>query len=461
MLQKRELSVVVLAAGQGTRMKSPLAKVLHRIGNIPMLSHVISKAKALSPSQILIVYGHAGDQLRAQYANENVIWVAQEKQRGTGDAVGKTLPFIPLDHRVLVLYGDVPLISVNTLENLIQNTPAEAVGILTAVVDDPSGLGRIVRDQNGQVKCIVEEKEANAKEQAIKEINSGIGLFEASQLAAWLPRLHNDNAQGEFYLTDVLEMAVKEKKAIFTCSPKRSEEVAGINDRAQQAQVERDYQRQLAEQYMAQGVEISDPQRFDVRGELTVGNNVFIDVNVLFEGKNTIQNEVRIGANCVLINCEVEEGAVILPFSHLENAKIGKNAMVGPFARVRPGTELADGAHVGTFVEIKNSFVGQRTKINHLSYIGDATIGKEVNIGAGTITCNYDGANKHQTIIEDRVHIGSDSQLVAPVRIKEGATLAAGSTLTKDAPADKLTLTHQLTHRSQDWQRPVKSEEKK
>jgi bifunctional UDP-N-acetylglucosamine pyrophosphorylase/glucosamine-1-phosphate N-acetyltransferase len=459
--RERELSVVILAAGQGKRMKSPLAKVLHEIGGKPMLSHVIAKAKALDPSQILIVYGHAGEQLISYYSNEKLVWVEQLEQKGTGDAVAKAMAKVPQDHRVLVLYGDVPLIDVKTLENLIHSTPSEGVGIVTASVDEPQGLGRIVRDQAGKVSCIVEEKDATEKERAIKEINSGIGLYEAAHLLKWLPALNNDNVQGEFYLTDVLESAVKEKKEVYTCSPRRAQEVAGINDRVQQAAVERDYQRQQCETLMQQGTQIADPNRVDIRGDLEVGKEVFIDVNVLFEGKNTLHQGVRIGANCVLINSEIEEGAQIMPFSHIENAKIGKGATVGPFARVRPGTVLSKDAHIGTFVEIKNSQVGERSKINHLSYIGDAQIGKDVNIGAGCITCNYDGANKHQTIIEDNVHIGSDTQLVAPVKVGQGATVGAGSTLTKDAPAEQLTLTHQLTPRSQDWQRPKKSEDKK
>lgn len=451
----------MLAAGQGTRMKSSLAKVLHPIGGRPMLSHVLSTAKTLHPAQILVVYGHAGEQLRAQYSNENIVWVAQPEQRGTGDAVAKALPFIPLDHRVLVLYGDVPLISAETLCDVVEHIPHGGVGLVTAKLPDPTGLGRIIRDKQGHVQCIIEEKDATPEERAIKEINSGIAVFEADQLARWLPKLSHHNAQGELYLTDLTKIAVAENCPIYTCSPKNIEEVAGVNDRCQQSQVERMYQRQRAEYYMRQGVEISDPNRFDVRGELLIEGNVFIDVNVIFEGKNTLNSGVRIGPHCVLINCEIGEGVTILAHSYLENAKVSNQATIGPFTRLRPGSKIEQDAHIGTFVEIKNSVVGERSKINHLSYIGDATIGKDVNIGAGTITCNYDGANKHQTIIEDNVHIGSDSQLVAPVHIGKGATLGAGSTLTKDAPAGKLTLTHQLEQRSQDWPRPVKSDDKK
>lgn len=461
MLPNKGLSIVVLAAGQGTRMKSSLAKVLHQIGGRPMLSHVLDKAKTLDPSQILVVYGHAGEQLKAQYSNENIVWVSQAEQKGTGDAVAKAMPFIPPDHRVLVLYGDVPLISTETLRDLVEHTPSEGVGIVTAKLSDPTGLGRIVRDEQGCVRHIVEEKDANEEERAIKETNSGIALFEAKQLERWLPKLCHNNAQKELYLTDLTKIAVDENCFIFTCSPKNIEEVVGVNDRCQQVQVERVYQRQQAEHYMRQGVEISDPNRFDVRGELAVENDVFIDVNVIFQGKNTLHKGARIGAHCVLINSEVGEEVTILPYSYLENAKVSHGAVVGPFARLRPGTEIGQKAHIGSFVEIKNSMVGEKTKINHLSYIGDATIGKEVNIGAGTITCNYDGANKYQTIIEDDVHIGSDSQLIAPIHIGKGATIAAGSTLTKDAPAEKLTLTHQLEQRSQSWSRPVKPDDKK
>lgn len=442
-------------------MRSSLAKVLHQIGGRPMLSHVLDKAKSLNPSQILVVYGHAGEQLRTQYSDENIVWVSQPLQKGTGDAVAKAVPFIPLDHRVLVLYGDVPLISAETLQNLVEHTPRKGVGIVTAKLPDPTGLGRIVRDKQGRVQCIIEEKDATEDERAIKEINSGIAIFEAEQLTHWLPNLRHNNAQGELYLTDLTKIAVGENCPIYTCSPKKIDEVAGVNDRCQQAQVERDYQRQQAEHYMREGVQIVDPDRFDVRGELHAEGDVFIDVNVIFQGENTLRKGARIGAYCVLINTEVGEGVTILPYSYLENVKISKGAIVGPFTRLRPGSEIGQEAHIGSFVEIKNTLVGEKTKINHLSYIGDAIIGKEVNIGAGAITCNYDGANKHQTIIDDNVHIGSDSQLIAPVHIGKGATLGAGSTLAKDAPAGKLTLTHQLEQRSQDWQRPVKSNDKK
>lgn len=461
MLPNKGLSIVVLAAGQGTRMKSSLAKVLHQIGGRSMLSHVLEKAKILNPSQILVVYGHAGEQLKAQYSNESIVWVSQVEQKGTGDAVAKAMPFIPLDHRVLILYGDVPLISTETLRNLVDYTPSEGIGIVTARLSDPTGLGRIVRDKQGHVQRIVEEKDASEEERAIKEINSGIAFFEAEQLRWWLPKLSYHNVQKELYLTDLIKIAVEANCSIYTTSPKNIEEVMGVNDRFQQAQVERVYQRQQADYYMHQGVEISDPNRFDVRGELHVQSDVFIDVSVIFQGKNILHKGARIGAHCVLINSEVGEGVVILPYSYLENAKINHRAVVGPFARLRPGSKIGQEAHIGTFVEIKNSIVGEKTKINHLSYIGDATIGKEVNIGAGTITCNYDGANKYQTIIEDKVHIGSDSQLIAPIHIGKGATIAAGSTLTKDAPAEKLTLTHQLTQRSQDWQRPIKINKEK
>jgi bifunctional UDP-N-acetylglucosamine pyrophosphorylase / glucosamine-1-phosphate N-acetyltransferase len=454
-----ELSIVVLAAGQGTRMRSPLPKVLHQIGGKPMLAHVIRQAKLLKPAQLLVVYGHGGELLKEAFSHEDITWVEQAKQRGTADAVSKAMPFIPASHRVLVLYGDVPLLSAKTLETLISGTPAGGVGIVTAKVAKPFGLGRIVRNAKGAVERIVEEKDASEVERAITEINSGIVLFDAKSLATWLPQVGNDNAQGEYYLTDVTALAAKEKAFIYTCSPSEEAEIAGVNSRLQQAELERLYQRMQAYKLLSEGVEISCPNRFDVRGELYAESEVYIDINTLFEGVNHLHRGCKIGANCILINCEIGEGAIILANSYLENAKVGKEAIVGPFARLRPGAILSESAHIGNFVEIKNSFVGIGTKINHLSYIGDAVVGNNVNIGAGTITCNYDGANKHQTIIEDDVHIGSDSQLVAPVRIGRGATIGAGSTLTKDAPADQLTLTHKLEHRSQHWQRPVKAKD--
>lgn len=441
-------------------MKSALAKGLHRIGGKPMLSHVLEKAKALNPSNILVVYGHGGSQLQTFFQHEKVKWVLQATQLGTGDAVSKALPEIPANHRVLILYADTPLVATATLQALLTNTPSNALGIVTAQVRFPKGLGRIIRNSKQKITAIIEEKEANETERAIHEVNTGIVLYEQAHLAKWLPKIHNDNAQGEYYLTDTIGLASKEGVDIVSVSPLCEEEILGVNDRLQQASMERFYQFEQAKRYLEAGVEMKDPHRFDVRGELDVEPDVIIDINCLFEGKNVLHRGCKIGPHCTLINCEIGEDVTILAHCHLENVKVGHKAVIGPFARLRPGTVLSEEVHIGNFVEVKNSVVGAKSKINHLSYIGDAQIGQNVNVGAGTITCNYDGANKHQTIIEDDVHIGSDTQLVAPVRVGRGATLAAGTTLTKDAPSEQLTLTHQLDQRSQAWQRPVKPKAK-
>lgn len=429
-------------------MQSSLPKVLHRIGGKPMLQHVLDVAKKLSPMNLFVVYGHAGDQVKAHFNDPAITWIHQVKQCGTGDAVAQALPHIPEDHRVLILYGDVPLIQADTLMRLLKETSEEMLGLVTADVDEPFGLGRIIRDPQGKVKRIVEEKETTEQERQLKEVNSGIMVFGANALTKWLPKIHNRNVKGEFYLTDAIALAVEEGKIVHTVSPQSLCEIAGVNDRSQQAILERQYQRIQAEKYLAQGVEVSDPARVDIRGELLVDQEVQIDINTIFEGKNILHKGCRIGAHCILIDCEVGEGAEILPYSHLEGARVGQHARVGPFARLRPGTVLADFVHIGNFVEVKKSQIGETSKVNHLSYIGDAKIGQGVNIGAGTITCNYDGMNKHETIIEDGVHIGSDTQLVAPIRIGKGATVGAGSTVTKDVPAHLLTLTHRLEQRS-------------
>lgn len=452
-----DLSVVVLAAGQGTRMKSPLPKVLHPIGGKPMLAHVINTAKSLNPSQIIIVHGFEGDLVKQTFHQTDIKWVEQEKRLGTGDAVSKALPLISENSRVLTLYGDVPLITTDTLKRLLTATPEESVGLLTVSASDPTGLGRIIRNKNGKVERIVEERDANDIEKQIHEVNTGIFVVQQKLLNKWLPQLKNNNAKEEYYLTDIIQIAAKEKCPVHTAVPSVIEEVLGVNDKSQQVIAERYYQRHVAENLLKQGVCITDPSRFDLRGTLKAEPDVVIDVNVVIEGKVEIKKNSRIGPNCVLINCDIGENVSILANSYLEDVTISDNCTIGPFARLRPGTKLEKDVSVGNFVEIKNTHVGQGTKVAHLSYIGDALIGKAVNVGAGTITCNYDGANKHRTVIGDNVFIGSDTQLVAPIKIGKGATIAAGSTVTKDAPAQMLTLTHQLTQRAiEGWHRPEK-----
>lgn len=452
----KPLSIVILAAGQGTRMKSKLAKVLHPLGGKPLLAHVLDQAKALNPEQIIVVYGYQGEALKAAFPGNDITWVEQPERQGTGDAVAKALPFIKDDARVVILYGDVPLIQQATLTNLITKTHTQDLGLLTLKTANPTGLGRIVRDDKGSILRIVEEKDASEHEKSISEVNTGIFVGNAKSLKAWVAKLTNHNAQKEYYLTDIVQFAVEEKVTVTTDYPQDIHEVTGVNDKLQLAQLERVYQRQCAEKLMLSGVIIFDPSRFDLRGSLAVEQDVLIDVNVIFEGENILGEGCYIGPNSVLINCTLGRGVTVLANSYLEGATIGDDARIGPFARLRPGAILADNTHIGNFVEVKNSIVGEGSKINHLSYIGDAIMGSNVNVGAGTITCNYDGANKHQTIIEDDVHIGSDTQLIAPVRVGKGATIGAGGTVKEDVPAFQLTLTHRLEPRSIDWQRPVK-----
>ncbi len=452
-----DLTVVILAAGKGTRMRSNLPKVLHAIGGKSMLSRVIQTAKSLSPKKIIVIYGEHKAQMAAQISDPDLVWVQQVEQNGTGDAVRVALEQIGTDHRVLTLYGDVPLIESETLLRLMRVTSEESVGLLTAQVDDPTGLGRILRNEKGEIEGIREEKDASDLERQIHEINTGIFLVPSNYLHSWLPQLNNDNANQEYYLTDIIGLASSQKVAVQTASPLVVNEIQGINNRAQLIAAERFFQKQQADKYLDQGVLILDPNRFDLRGYLTAGIDVTIDINVILEGQVTLGHRTQIGAHSYLKNCEIGQDVQILSHCHLEGAVISDGATVGPFARLRPGTKLGEDTRVGNFVEIKNSVIGSTSKVNHLSYIGDATIGRQVNIGAGTITCNYDGAQKHQTVIKDGVLIGSNCQLVAPVTVEAGATLAAGSTLTKDAPANQLTLTHRLEPRSLDWQRPTKN----
>ncbi len=451
-----KLGIVILAAGQGTRMKSRLPKVLHPLAGKPLLAHVLETAAALNPERTVVVHGHGGGQVKTVFAEvSGISWAEQAEQLGTGHAVQQAIGYLRDVDRVLVLYGDVPLIRRTTLDRLIAGTESD-LGLLTVSLDDPHGYGRIVRDSAGNVLRIVEQKDASPEELTISEINTGIMLVGAERLHDWLDRLSNDNAQGEYYLTDLIEMAVHAGVAVHVEQPGDPVEAEGVNDRVQLAELERAYQLDQARQLLLAGVTLTDPGRFDLRGRLTHGQDVVIDVNVIVEGEVTLGNNVRIGANTVLRNVAVDDDVEIYENCVLEDAHIGPASRIGPYSRLRPGAYLVGGAHVGNFVEIKKSVVGLGSKVNHLSYIGDAEIGADVNIGAGTITCNYDGANKHKTTIADRAFIGSNTALVAPVTVNEGATVGAGTVLGKDAPADKLTLTRARQITFDNWTRPIK-----
>ena len=450
------MNIVILAAGQGKRMHSHLPKVLHPLAGKALVSHVIDCARALAPQTLCLVYGHGGDVLRAALPAPDLAWALQEPQLGTGHAVQQALPYLAKEGTTLILYGDVPLIRAETLKRLV-HAAHEALAILTVELPDAHGYGRIVRDPAGTVVRIVEQKDATADELRIGEINSGIMAMPTARLADWLARLSNDNAQNEYYLTDVVGMAVAEGLSIRTENPDDAWEVAGVNSKVQLAELERIAQRATAERLMEGGVRLADPARIDVRGELVCGRDVFIDVNCVFEGRVELAEAVEIGPNCVLKNARIGAGTRIAAFTHIDDAVVGAGGQIGPFARLRPGAELAEQVHIGNFVEIKKSTIAAQSKVNHLAYIGDATIGSRVNVGAGTITCNYDGANKFRTIIEDDAFIGSDTQLVAPVTVGRGATLGAGTTLTKNAPPDTLTISRAKQVSIAGWTRPVKS----
>jgi bifunctional UDP-N-acetylglucosamine pyrophosphorylase/glucosamine-1-phosphate N-acetyltransferase len=451
------IQVVILAAGQGKRMHSIVPKVLHELAGKSLLAHVIDTALRVSDdSSPIVINGHQGNKIMQELTHYKVRWVEQKEQLGTGHAVMQALPSIVEEVNVLVLYGDVPLISEDILKTLITTTPKNAIGMITANLVNPTGYGRIKRDKKHNILGIVEEKDATDDERAITEINSGIYLVPSSLLKKWLPALTNQNAQKEYYLTDIIARAAKEKINIHAVSPRYIEEILGINDRLQLAQLERFYQHNQAEKLMRQGVTMYDPARFDLRGDAQVGRDVTIDVNVVLEGRVVIGDECIIGPNVVLRNTELGARVEVRANSVIDGAEVASGCIIGPFARLRPGTVLTPNVHIGNFVEIKNSVIGESSKINHLSYVGDSEIGKQVNIGAGTITCNYDGVNKHKTIIGDEAFIGSNTQLVAPVRIGEGATIGAGSTITEDAPAKQLTLARARQQTIKDWQRPDK-----
>jgi bifunctional UDP-N-acetylglucosamine pyrophosphorylase/glucosamine-1-phosphate N-acetyltransferase len=452
------LTTIILAAGKGTRMRSQLPKVLHKISHKPLLQHVHDTAIQLENNTIHIVIGHGAELVKKTLANLQVNWVEQIEQLGTGHAVQQVSDQISDNTIVLILYGDVPLLKIETLQNLLSKINEKTLALLTVNLANPTGYGRIVRDNVGKVLRIVEQKDANETEKKIAEGNTGILAVQGKALKKWLSQLGNNNAQGEYYLTDVVALAVADGFEIATSSPENEDEVLGVNDKLQLAHLERVYQFQQAQNLMCQGVTLRDQNRFDLRGSLDVGQDVEIDVNVIFEGENRIGNNVKIGANCSIKNATIGDDVIILPNCVIENAQVGANSRIGPFARLRPETILATDTHIGNFVEIKKSVIGQGSKVNHLSYIGDSLIGKKVNIGAGTITCNYDGVNKFQTIIEDGAFIGSDTQLVAPVTIGKNATIGAGSTITKDTPDDQLTLSRNKQVSIPTWQRPVKKE---
>ncbi len=448
------MNVVILAAGLGKRMHSDLPKVLHPLAGKPLLAHVVATARSLKPGLICIVYGHGGERVRAALGQDDLIWAKQEPQLGTGHALAQALPHLNPKVSTLVLYGDVPLIRAETLRSLCQ-AAGKGLALLTVELDDPRGYGRIIRSR-GAIRRIVEEKDATKAERALREINTGILVLPTARLKAWLAGLSNKNAQKEYYLTDLIAAAVADKVPVSSAQPGAPWETLGVNSKAQLAELERTFQRGVAAALMQDGVTLADPARIDIRGSLACGRDVAIDVNCVFEGETVLGEGVSVGANCVLRNVKVAAGTRIEPFCHLQEADIGARCRIGPYARLRPGTTLAEEVHIGNFVEVKASRIGARSKANHLAYVGDTTVGRDVNIGAGTITCNYDGANKHRTVIEDDVHIGSDTQLVAPVRVGKGATLGAGTTLTRDAPAGALTISRAKQITITGWKRPVK-----
>ena len=451
-----KLNVIVLAAGQGKRMHSDLPKVLHRLGGRSLLGRVVDTARTLQAAKIVVVYGHGGEQVRQAFAQDaGLIWAEQKEQLGTGHAVKQAMPHVDPDSDVLIVYGDVPLIEAKSLRLLLESS-RETLGVMTAVVEDASGYGRIVRDAAGRVLRIVEQKDATEAERAIREWNTGFLATSAARLSGWLARVKNENAQKEYYLTDVIGLAVADGLAVKTTQPANVWEVEGVNSKRQLAQLERIHQRDVANGLLEQGVTLADPVRFDVRGTLSCGRDVSIDVNCVFEGTVKLGDRVKIGPNCILKNVSIDADTEINPFSLLENASVGARCRIGPYARLRPGAALADEVHIGNFVEVKNSRVGAGSKANHLAYVGDSDVGSRVNIGAGTITCNYDGVNKHRTVIEDEVFVGSNATLVAPVTVAKGSYIGAGSTISKDTPPGQLTVGRAKQVSIPAWKPPTK-----
>ena len=448
------LNIVILAAGKGTRMYSDKPKVLHHLAGKPLLQHVLDCASELQPQQICVVYGHGGEAVPQAMQSYSANFILQEPQLGTGHAVQQAMEHLDDNSRTLVLYGDVPLTRHATLHQMQQ--AGDGLVLLTVNLSNPTGYGRIVRDVQGDVQRIVEEKDATPEQREICEVNTGILLAPTEALRSWLAKLQNNNAQGEYYLTDIVAMAVEQGIAIHTVQPAHAWEVEGINSKTQLARLERTWQQEQAVRLLEQGVTLADPMRIDIRGSLQCGRDVEIDIGCIFEGKVQLGDGVRVGAYSVLSNATIAQGTQIAPYSHIDGSAVGADCRIGPYARLRPGTVLADQVHIGNFVEVKNSEIAAGSKANHLSYLGDSTVGSRVNIGAGTITCNYDGANKHRTVIGDDVFIGSDTQLVAPVTVGHGATIGAGSTITRDTPEDALTLSRSKQQTVPGWQRPTK-----
>ncbi len=450
------LSVVILAAGQGKRMASDLPKVLQPLAGRPLLAHVVATARALAPDAIHVVHGHGAEKVRAAIAGADIRWSLQAEQKGTGHAVVQAMPAIPDDHTVLVLYGDVPLIRPATLKDLVARSGPTVLALLSARLADPAGYGRVVRDTAGRVARIVEDKDANHKERAIGEINTGVLAAAAGKLRGWLGALKADNSQAEYYLTDCIGAAVRDGCAVEAVVAETAAEVLGVNDKLQLAEAEAAHRRERAAELMRAGVTVVDPARIDIRGEVSCGRDVVLDVNVILEGRVKLGNRVKVGANSVLRDCEIGDDSEVRVNCLVEGAVTGAGCIIGPFARLRPGTRLADSVHIGNFVEVKNSEIGAGSKANHLTYLGDTTVGSKVNVGAGTVTCNYDGVNKHRTTIGDGAFIGSGTMLVAPVSVGEEATIGAGSTITKPAPAGKLTVERSRQQVIEGWKRPEK-----
>ncbi|MGV2947775.1 bifunctional UDP-N-acetylglucosamine diphosphorylase/glucosamine-1-phosphate N-acetyltransferase GlmU [Acinetobacter sp. AGC35] len=448
-------TVIILAAGKGTRMRSSLPKVLQPLAGRPLLGHVIETAKKLNADNIITIYGHGGDRVQSAFAQHAIKWVEQAEQLGTGHAVQMTLPVLPQDGVSLILSGDVPCINPVTLQKLLDATTATGIGLVTLTLPDASGYGRIVREQ-GQIQAIVEHKDASEEQRQIKEINTGIYAVSNAKLHQWLPSLSNDNAQGEYYLTDIVAMALADGMQVASVEPEQAFEVEGVNDRVQLAALERQFQSYQAKQLMQQGVHLIDPSRFDLRGNLTVGQDVRIDINVIIEGDCELGDNVEIGAGCIIKNTKIAAGTKVQPYSIFDSAIVGEDTQIGPFARLRPGAKLAAEVHIGNFVEVKNTTIGQGSKANHFTYLGDAEVGSGANIGAGTITCNYDGANKFKTIIGDQAFIGSNSSLVAPVKIGNGATVGAGSTITRNVEDNCLAVERSKQFAKENYPRPQK-----
>ncbi len=449
------MNIVILAAGMGKRMQSALPKVLHPLAGKPLLSHVIDTARQLSPSRLCVIYGHGGEQVPQSLQAADLCFAKQEPQLGTGHAVMQAVPQLDFSVPTLILYGDVPLTTAASLRRLLAIADNDKLGILTVELPDPTGYGRIVRE-DGKIRAIVEQKDANEAQREIREVNTGIMVAPTGLLKNWLAGLSNNNAQGEYYLTDIVAAAVRDGVEVVSAQPDHVWETHGVNSKVQLAELERTHQRNVALALLEQGVTLADPARIDVRGTLTCGRDVSIDVGCIFEGEVVLADGVRVDAYCVIRDTRIGAQAHIRPYSHFEQAVVGPDCIIGPYARLRPGTVLAEDVHIGNFVEVKNSDIAAHSKANHLTYVGDSTVGSRVNLGAGTITCNYDGVNKSRTVIEDDVFVGSATQLVAPIRVGKGATLGAGTTLTKDAPADRLTVARAKQVTVESWKRPIK-----